>query len=127
MEHKLWHNPKIAILSLKRRPDRRNVAISSIMWSEFNIGNTRFVDAIDSTDYPTNHELIQDAVGDGFYEFDALHGFPVHSNFEDDSEITMHQLPMHGRCVVILENSHKKKKTNFLCMTTCMVLHTHTS
>ena len=47
MPNELWINPDFTILSLKRRWDRRNVALASAMWSEFNLGHVRFMDAID--------------------------------------------------------------------------------
>ena len=117
MGNELWINPETAILSLKRRSDRRNVAISSIMWSEFNVGHVRFIDAIDAADYFTNDALIRDAVGDGFHEFDALHGFPVHSAFEDDTEIAMGYAPVAyawSLCQYFRELSKKDKNEFFI-------------
>ena len=75
MANELWINPESAILSLKRRSDRRNVAISSMMWNGFNVAHIRFIDAMDAADYTTADDLIRDAVGDGFPEFEALYGF----------------------------------------------------
>ena len=93
MPNELWIKPDITILSLKRRSDRRNVAIASAMWSEFNLGYVRFVDAVDAADYSTSDALIRDAVADGFKEFNALQGFPIHTA-EDDTEIQIGHAPV---------------------------------
>ena len=117
MANELWINPETAILSLKRRSDRRNVAISSMMWSEFNVAHVRFIDAIDAADYLTNDALIRDAVGDGFHEFDALHGFPVHSAFEDDTEMAMGYTPIAyawSLCRYLRELAEKDKNEFFM-------------
>jgi hypothetical protein len=82
MSNDLWIDPSISILSLKRRWDRRNVAISSIMWSEFiNLGNVRFIDAMDAADYTDPQTLIKDIVSDGFDAFGVFHDVTVDSDF----------------------------------------------
>lgn len=68
-------DPRLSILSLSRRQDRRQVAISSALWSNFNIKKVRFVDAIDAVDYTSIEDILHDAVRDGFQEFEALRGY----------------------------------------------------
>lgn len=128
MGNELWINPETAILSLPRRADRRNVAISSIMWSEFNVAHVRFIDAMDAADYLTNHDLISDAVGDGFHEFDALHGFPAHSAFEDDTEIAMGYAPVAyawSLCRYFRELSKKDRNEFFIQDDMHGIAHSH--
>lgn len=78
--------PTLAILSLKRRSDRRNVAISSALWGNFNISHTRFVDAIDAKDYESVDDLLHAAIEDGFPEFESLWGYPDRSEMNGEEE-----------------------------------------
>lgn len=76
----------MAILSLERRDDRRNVAISSALWGNFNIPQTRFVDAIDAQDYKSVDYLLHDAIADGFPEFEMLWGYPGGDELGDEEK-----------------------------------------
>lgn len=68
--------PTLAILSLNRRRDRRNVAVCSALWGGFDIRHTRFFDAKDAKDYKSVDYLLKEAIEDEFPEFEALWGYP---------------------------------------------------
>ena len=124
MRNELWVSPRVAILSLKRRQDRRNVALASVMWGNFMVGVTRFVDAIDAADYTTSDALIREAVEDGFSEFDALHGF----SFESDDEVRMGLAPIAyawSLCRYFRERSEKPEYELFIHDDMHGVAHKH--
>ena len=80
----LWVFPRVTILSLKRRVDRRHAAVSSIMWFDIDLRHVNFFDAIDAQDYNAADDLIHDAVADGFPAFESMCGYS--SSFETQEE-----------------------------------------
>ena len=73
--NKRWENPTLSILNLPRRLDRRRVAISTAMWLDIYVGEVAVINAKDALDYATAEGLLQDAVKDGFPQFEHLHGW----------------------------------------------------
>lgn len=66
------NNSFLSILSLPRRKDRRNVAISSAIASRFPIKNVRFINAMDGADYDSIDSLLDASIRDGFTIFESL-------------------------------------------------------
>ena len=94
MNYRLFVNPRIVILSLQRRDDRRQVAVSSAMSSDFPPRDMHFFDAVDASAYTSVDELIRDAIRDGFEEFEALWGYPNRDAIESETELKMGFAPL---------------------------------
>ena len=73
--NKRWEHPTLSILNLPRRLDRRRVAISTAMWLDIYVGEVAVVNAKDALDYNTADGILQDAVKDGFPQFEHLQGW----------------------------------------------------
>ena len=86
--------PILAILSLLRRRDRRQVAISSALWGHFDIKHTRFIDAIDVNNYTSVDDLRRKAIEDGFPEFEGLWGYPIRDEVGTEGEARMGFAPI---------------------------------
>lgn len=84
MQHKRFDLPSVSILSLKRRKDRRDVALSSALWGTFNVAEMHFVDAIDALAYTSVDDLLHEAIKDGFNVFEAVRGYPNRDKIESE-------------------------------------------
>ena len=94
MNYRLFVNPRMTVLSLKRRDDRRQVAVSSAMSADFPPRDIHFFDAIDAKDYASMDEMLHDAIKDGFEEFDALWGYPNRDSIGSEAELKMGFAPL---------------------------------
>ena len=94
MNYRLFVNPRLTILALKRREDRRNVAVSSAMALEFSPRDIHIHEAMDAQHYRCADDLIGAAIADGFPQFEQVYGYPNKSMILSEKEERMGFSPL---------------------------------